>query len=162
MKRPAIDRFLEKIERITESGCWIWTGSLNCANYGQFHDNDCHLSAQRGQVLAHRWALNHFNGPIAKDAHVCHRCDVTECVNPDHLYAGSHQQNMADLWTRGRNTRGRKFPDRVKNVCKHGHQYTDENTIYAGVHKMKRCRICTARRKSESYYRIKHNEIFGI
>lgn len=151
--RPPIERFMDKVEAVTESGCWIWTGGLNAQGYGQFHDNDCHLSASRGQVLAHRWSLDHFRGPIPKKAFVCHRCDVPSCVNPDHLWAGDHEQNMADLWRKGRGTRGRKFPEREKQACKYGHLFTPENTIYAGVHKAKRCRICTARRKAEDYRR---------
>lgn len=162
MKRPAIQRFMEKVEVITETGCWIWTGSLNLQRYGQFHDNGCSVSRMSGNVLAHRWAYNYFKGPLDGYAHVCHRCDVPECVNPDHLWVGTHQDNMADLWAKGRGTRGRRFPERVKDVCKHGHSYTPENTIYAGSKKAKRCRACTARRKAESYHRTKHNEIFGI
>lgn len=151
MTKRSFDRFIDKVEIVTESGCWIWTGSLNRQGYGQFHDNDSTLAYSRGHILAHRWSFNHFKGPLSVDAHVCHRCDVPCCVNPDHLWCGTHQQNMADLWNKGRGTKGRQFPERVKDTCKHGHSFTMENTIYVGARRAKRCRICTKIRKAESY-----------
>ena len=156
MKKSALDRFYEKVEQVTESGCWIWTGSLNDKGYGQFHDYDVSFATHRGNVSAHRWSFNFFKGPLMEGAHVCHSCDVPCCVNPDHLWIGTHQDNMRDLWTKGRGTKGRVFPERSKAFCIHNHPYTPENTVYAGAKRMKRCRICAARRKRESY--IKHRD----
>jgi hypothetical protein len=53
-------------------------------------------------VLAHRYAWMLSNGPVPDEKEICHTCDNRACCNPHHLYAGTHQQNMADMVTRGR------------------------------------------------------------
>jgi len=81
------------------SGCWLWLGCDNGTGYG--------LTCRGGkQMYAHRVAYEAFHGPITPGLFVCHRCDVRACVNPDHLYEGTHQDNMADRRRKGRQARG--------------------------------------------------------
>jgi len=88
-KRDPVIRFFEKIERIPEAGCWVWTAGLDAYGYGA-------LGIDGRPVKAHRFSwLIHKNDP--GQWHVLHRCDVTCCVNPDHLFLGSHLVNMADM-----------------------------------------------------------------
>lgn len=77
------------------SGCHLWLLSVNEDGYGK-------TSARRfGEQLAHRAAwLAHF-GPAAGRL-VCHKCDVRSCVNPDHLFLGTHQDNCDDKWRKNR------------------------------------------------------------
>lgn len=72
------------------SGCHIWQRSTKPNGYGQitFH-------CQRWMTHRLAWVARH--GPIAKGLEVCHRCDERRCCNPDHLYLGSHAENMAEM-----------------------------------------------------------------
>ena len=96
-KDPAliIERLMEHVERLSETGCWLWRGSLNPSGYGRFH----YLGQTRA---AHRVAYLLHNGPLEKTQLVLHQCDNKLCVNPAHLKAGTHAENMQEASTRGR------------------------------------------------------------
>lgn len=89
------ERFDEKWIPITESGCWIWTGYADDQGRGQIRINGA-------TKRAHRISWELTNGPIPDGLHCLHHCDVPSCVNPDHLYIGTHQDNMDDMTRRGR------------------------------------------------------------
>ena len=94
---PPIDRFMSKIEMITESGCWLWTGCEHPATgYGRF-------GITSGEVeYAHRAAWRLFVGEIPDGLFVCHRCDTRMCAYWRHLFLGSPTDNMRDCATKGR------------------------------------------------------------
>lgn len=97
-KISLIDRFDEKYQVVTETGCWIWNGSSNRGGYGQFH-------MPSGPWLAHRvsWLLS--KGWIPDGSHVLHKCDTPACVNPDHLFLGTDKDNVQDMLSKGRENR---------------------------------------------------------
>jgi hypothetical protein len=80
-------------------------------------------------------------GPIPDGLHVLHRCDIPACVNIDHLFLGTHSDNMQDIVAKGRHTSNRAGFLRNKTHCAQGHPYTEEN-IGIGVHGHRYCRIC--------------------
>jgi hypothetical protein len=77
------------------TGCHIWQASTNQAGYGQ-------LILDGRMISAHRLAWIAKHGPIGKGLEVCDRCDERRCCNPDHMFLGSHAENMADLKAKNR------------------------------------------------------------
>lgn len=77
------------------SGCWLWTATIDPHGYGQMQDKN-------RRWFAHRlsYAL-HCGDPAGM--HVCHHCDVPGCVNPAHLFLGDQRANMEDKKRKGRN-----------------------------------------------------------
>ncbi|NCX03675.1 MAG: HNH endonuclease [Betaproteobacteria bacterium] len=87
-------------------GCWLWQGSVNAWGYGQIRREPEGHAVRGVKISVHRaaWELTH--GPITKGLHVCHRCDNPGCVNPSHLWLGTHAENLYDMKRKGRAARG--------------------------------------------------------
>lgn len=83
--------------------CWTWVGSKNAHGYGRFGINGKNYYAHR---IA--WQIKH--GDIPDGMSVCHKCDRTSCVNPNHLFLGSQKDNLNDASTKGRTSRGSHRP----------------------------------------------------
>jgi hypothetical protein len=95
------DRLSNSVERVTETGCWLWMGYCDKNGYGR-------VTLGRKNAQAHRHSYSEFVGPIPKDMYVCHRCDVPSCINPDHLFLGTQKQNMLDRDKKGRVASGER------------------------------------------------------
>ena len=91
------------------TGCWDFTGSINKWGYGEMHIggrfNPSHHNAHRISWIVHR-------GNIPKGLIVCHVCDCRSCCNPEHLFLGTHKDNMQDMIKKGRSNflKGDKCP----------------------------------------------------
>lgn len=99
MTEIELERFLSHVEHIPGINCHLWAGSMS-DGYGMLRQ----IAAKRS-VGAHRLAYEHFKGPVG-DMHVLHKCDVRNCVNPDHLFLGTNADNVADKVAKGRQAKG--------------------------------------------------------
>lgn len=84
---------------ITETGCWLWLKSITPNQYGILYPS---VNGASNQKLAHRYSYEAFVKKIPKGLFVCHKCDIRSCVNPEHLFIGTHQDNMDDMVIKGR------------------------------------------------------------
>lgn len=81
--------------------CWNWTGCKSALGYGQ-------LRWKKKLWIASRVAYQISFGEINQGLCVCHKCDNPSCVRPDHLFLGTHKQNMDDMRNKKRSTWGAK------------------------------------------------------
>ncbi len=86
------------------TGCHLWLGgwSKNPNGYGTYGVGSGH--GRHGK--AHREAWRRVNGEIPEGMQVCHRCDTPACVNPEHLFLGTSQDNTDDKMRKGRHDAG--------------------------------------------------------
>jgi hypothetical protein len=123
--------------------CLLWTGAVSQNGYG----NAWH----RGHnTSAHRSTWEQVNGPVPDGIFVCHTCDNPLCINIEHLFLGTPKQNTQDMIKKGRAI-GNSYGS--KTHCKHGHEFTPENTY---CHNGRRSCIECRNRRSRDHYRKTH------
>lgn len=93
--RPEL--FWSKVDRTGQ--CWEWRARISRGGYGIFGTAKKYGGRQ---FLAHRFSYAMKNGGTPAELHVLHRCDNKLCVNPDHLFIGTHLDNMRDMAAKGR------------------------------------------------------------
>lgn len=105
------ERFHARVDR-SGDGCWLWLGARDPRGYGRIS-----VGGRGGKMEgAHRVAYALAYGPIPDGAHVLHSCDNPPCVNPAHLSAGTHHENMRDMAVRCRSARTKLTPEQVIEI----------------------------------------------
>jgi len=92
------DMFWSRVE--LADGCWLWTGTADKNGYGTVTARI--YRSKSYNFKAHRLSWYLYNGDPG-DSLVMHTCDNPPCVNPDHLFLGTNQDNMTDMLQKGRN-----------------------------------------------------------
>lgn len=130
--KPALVRFYARISPEPNTGCWLWAHGVSGQRghqYGCFkhgHTRSAHVAS----YLLHK-------GDIPHGMCVCHSCDQTLCVNPDHLFLGTQKDNVRDCYSKGR---GQKHQS-AKTHCPNGHEYAGDN-LHIRPDGARRCRAC--------------------
>lgn len=126
----AREKFWQRVEPEPTSGCWLWVGLIDAANYGRY----------RG--TAHRWSYEAFVAPVPDGLHLDHLCRNTRCVNPRHLEPVTPCENAR---------RRDALLAVIRPTCPSGHAFTPENTRYRadrGVTAGIGTRVCRACEKA--------------
>lgn len=125
LSESELTRFWSKVDK--SGDCWLWTGAKGKGlhAYGK-------VMIRRVTFKSSRVAYALTVGPIPDGMHVLHRCDNPPCVNPAHLFLGTHADNMADMNAKGR---------RVVTRCAKGHEYAGGNLGFS-ANGQRRCLTC--------------------
>ena len=130
------------------SGCWLWRGPRYSSPGIKDQPGYVTVSFRGRPVRLHRKVLEIKLGRLLDaDEKACHTCDTPSCCNPDHLEPGTQKKNIRDGQARGR----QQFHPSHYTHCKHGHEFTPENT-WLTKEGYRHCREC-ARRKGRERYR---------
>jgi hypothetical protein len=143
---PPADRLLRRVLVDEATGCWLWQGAKVGAGYGT-------IKVDGRTILTHRLAYELFVGPIPTALELDHLCRVPACVNPAHLEAVTHAENMR------RGLAGFEDPgkfQRAKTHCSAGHPYDEANTRFSRMrngNRQRRCGACERERDRERRHR---------
>lgn len=147
-----------------ETGCHLWTARCYNNGYGQFR------GVKTG--TAHRIAWELINGPVPAGLCVLHHCDVRPCVNPAHLFLGTHQDNTADRHAKARDARGdnngsRRHPEarpRGNRNTSRSHPELLRRGESHGMSKLDNVKVLTIRSEYETgfFSQIALGERYGV
>jgi hypothetical protein len=115
-----INRIFEKIT-IDDNGCWLWDNDKQRGGYGMFWDGQKPKSAHR---LVYELLVSKVE---SKDC-VCHKCDNRRCVDPSHMFIGSHADNSADMVSKGRQAKGNRHWTKTSPELLDGHAVGEKNS----------------------------------
>lgn len=98
-RQSPIDMAMARIEMIPESGCWIWMGALNNKGYSILKGAQFGF---HGEQYGHRVMFLAYGNKLSGEQVLCHVCDTPCCINPAHLFAGTHMDNFLDARSKNR------------------------------------------------------------
>jgi hypothetical protein len=125
------ERFASKYTVDPVTQCWLWKAAVNNKGYGVLGVG----GRGKGSVYAHRFSWTMHNGPIPEGLYACHKCDTPRCVNPDHLFLGTHTENLQDAVRKNRMASGARSgahtkPERRRLGEEHGNHILCEEHIH--------------------------------
>jgi len=149
-------RLWTKVEK-TET-CWLWRGATNGVGRPGVGHGQISVTVgpyRKKRVYAHRLAWELAYGPVPEGMCVLHRCDIPNCVNPEHLFLGTPADNVRDCITKGRKP---KFsPTSLPLYCINGHFKSAAN-VSVKTDGSRTCRICHRERERNRQQRIRQQQ----
>lgn len=142
------ERFWSKVKKLDD--CWEWIAYVRKDGYGYFG------LAKNKPAKAHRLSWELVNGPIPDGLHILHRCDNRKCVNPEHLFLGTDQDNMDDMWAKGRQ---QSYTNQVRGSSQHASVFTSNDVLEIRRH---RNEDGVSIRKLAASYGVAYNTIWQI
>lgn len=142
MAASAMERFMAQVMCDPNSGCWLWTGTLQPRGYANF-------ALQGRTVLGHRFAYEMLRGEIPSGLQLDHLCRVRSCVNPDHLEPVTSAVNC-------RRGESRAAQNARKTHCIYGHEFSPANTYRHGG--KRKCRTCAIAYALRSQHNVRQNK----
>jgi hypothetical protein len=122
-RAPINQRFGRYVYLLLSNGCWEWRGAKNERGYGLIGKEG---GRGAGNIRAHRLSYQIFyNVNLTREQCVCHKCDNPPCVNPDHLFVGSQQENILDMFAKARNSK----PPLICGEANHMAKLTKQDVI---------------------------------
>ena len=116
-------RFMRRVQMRADDECWPYQGAVSTGGYGNFGWHAPWDKRSRNHAASRMmWLILHGRPPKGKE--VCHSCDNPICCNPGHLWLGTHQENMADMVSKGR----------ASNVALRGEAHPLSKLTAADVH----------------------------
>jgi hypothetical protein len=148
MNEVLLKRF-EKRTVKSASNCWDWIGTKNETGYGKivvgWKENN-----QPVHRFAHRVSYELFVGLIPTGLEIDHLCRNHGCVNPNHLEAVTHKENVR----RGILPEMMRKKMNEMTHCKRGHSFSGDNLLHQGENrKLRLCKTCRNKSKIDSYYK---------
>jgi len=115
------ERFWSRVDKSAGTeGCWPYRGTDDPRGYVR-------IMIRRRRVGVHVFSYVLANGHLPEGKIVCHKCDNPPCVNPDHLFAGTHKDNTQDMMAKGRHVSGPSIhPERMARGDRHGQRLHPE------------------------------------
>lgn len=108
--KSANEMFLDRFVALSKNDCWEWEGFKTKEGYGRFEWKGKRYNAAR-------FSYEYYLGKFDENLFVCHKCDNPPCINPEHLFLGTHKENMHDRDVKKRNfiPTGEKNPKAILN-----------------------------------------------
>jgi hypothetical protein len=130
---PRLEKIFARCKLAGE--CLEWTGALNDSGGKRNRPAYPMITFDKMRWQGNRLVYMLSKGHLIQKMQVCHTCDNTKCLNPEHLWQGTNQQNVDDKMRKGRHHQ------KNQTHCKRGHEFTDENT-YKTTRGSRSCRVC--------------------
>ena len=130
-----VKRWLAKCT-VTDKGCWQWK---ELKRHPKSRSDPYPKASYKGRkVYLHRAMVAIHQRPLLLKEMACHTCDNHLCINPDHLWIGINRENLLDA------SRKKRYPAQAKTHCKHGHEFSNENTRLTkkGFTIVRQCKEC--------------------